>query len=133
MPESAQKPEPSATRPPQHDTEYAMPKATLPPAGSSPDQAVEHCVQAYDRAFKENQVKGRHYSACKSAAGEAFRLAMPSMGTLEGVIASIACVAHGLRIKVWISNEANELLYAAQVAMSAFKCARDKKGPPSPM
>ena len=50
---------------------------------------------------------------------KAYREAMPPLSGAQNIRDFIACVAHGMLMDVFSSEEASKLLYAAQVAASA--------------
>jgi len=104
----------------------AIPASQETPAPSdcpaiTPDEAVQRCMIAYQRAYNAAAAKGKHVSECREAGGEAFRLAMPSTGTLSEVLAFIACIIRGIHLRIWICREERNFFYAAQIAISAHR------------
>lgn len=97
------------------------------PAGITPEQAIDKCLTAYQRAYTAAAAKGEHISRCDQAGGHAFRLAMPSAGSLAEIQAFIACIIRGMHQEIWICNQARDLLCAARIAISAYKCESAKK------
>jgi hypothetical protein len=88
---------------------------------SSAATAVKRCMDAYKQAFRGAATMGAdEYTKCKAGA-DAYRLAMPCMGSPSEIRAFIACVAHGIAFEIWHARESTQLLYAAQVALAAQK------------
>jgi hypothetical protein len=56
----------------------------------------------------------------------AFKLALPGLGTIGEIREFIAAVAQGIALQFFDGREGSQLLYAAQVALSALE--REKKG-----
>lgn len=98
------------------------------PETSPANKAIAAAITAYHRAKEIATAKGEHPLRCRMAAKTAYRLAMPIMETREGIRAYIACVAQGLNLEVFNGNEASQMLYAAQVALSLAKTDTPKTG-----
>jgi hypothetical protein len=86
----------------------------------APEQnpAVALCYESYRRALDEASEK-------RMFTGKAFRLArfvylkaMPPLAGRENIRDFIACVTHGMLLKIIEPEEATRLFYAAQVAQS---------------
>jgi hypothetical protein len=105
----------------------ATPAVSSTESGIRPDQAVDICMTAYKRAYDAKAARGQNEWECEKAGRHAYRLAMPSTVTLEGVQGFIACITHGIHIGVWSLREPNQLLYAAQVALAAQQRAARKR------
>jgi hypothetical protein len=58
----------------------------------------------------------------------AFKLALPGLGSASKIKEFIAHVAQGVALGMFIGREGSQLLYAAQIALSAIE--REKKGKP---
>ncbi len=93
----------------------------------TPDQAIDKCITAYQRAYSAAAAKGEHISRCRVAGDHAFALAMPSTGSLAEVQALIACVIRGMLLEVWICRQAKDILSAARIALAALKSDSAKK------
>ena len=99
------------------------------PDGNSPgpEIALRRCCAAWKRAFKayaeENNDKEYPSSDFWGAklAGEAYRNAMPLLVGYRGARDFIACAAHGILIDAIPEKRANQLLYAAQVALATLR------------
>jgi hypothetical protein len=107
-----------------------VPVTVLPPppanAPESTAAAIARCRQAWQQAFAEYVKKNRrndgHLVQDKAArhAANAYRGAMPPLAGYEGVRDFIACVAYGMLIDAIPADRSGQLLYAAQVALSAL-------------
>jgi hypothetical protein len=94
-------------------------KSQQPTAEPAENPAVARCQAAWLHAKKV--ARTRRYTSYKtfSFANNAFSNAMPPLSTLESIRDFIACVAHGILIGVFSTEQSTRLLYAAQVAISA--------------
>jgi hypothetical protein len=54
----------------------------------------------------------------------AFKVNMPRMDTMDGVIEANACIVNGYLAGIFDGNEVSKLLYAAQIAGSLLRGAR---------
>jgi hypothetical protein len=88
--------------------------------------AVAHCREAWQEAFtsymsvnyaREGSL-AESFAAREAAA--AYRAAMPPLRDYDDITDFIACVAHGILIDAVPQERAGQLLYAAQVALSAL-------------
>jgi hypothetical protein len=91
------------------------------------DTAVRRCVKAYCEACDREDPK---YTGLDPAALDrvhlAYRHAMPYLlPDPDSIDAFIACVTHGLVIKVFEPAEASKLLYAAQVTLGSLRARRE--------
>ncbi len=108
----------------------SAPVTVLPPAPTAtPDStatAITRCREAWQQAFDEYMKKNARKDgpmAQGNAADEAaaaYRGAMPPLVGYEGIRDFIACVAYGILIEAIPSERSGQLLYAAQVALSAL-------------
>ncbi|MGD0733226.1 MAG: hypothetical protein ABR956_18320 [Terracidiphilus sp.] len=91
---------------------------------SSPRAAVRRCRAAWQRAFDEflADCEGDDFDRTLAAkpAGEAYRNAMPMLIGFNGIRDYIACAAHGILLGAIPKESANEVLYAAQVALTTL-------------
>ncbi len=62
---------------------------------------------------------GVHLKYAERISTQAYREAMPPLIDEEHIRDFIACVAHGMVLRVFEANEGSKLLYAAQVASQA--------------
>ena len=96
-------------------------------AATRPDDPAAVCFRAYAVQF-ESATDAQHKPAyCREYAAAAYRLAMPLMRDRQSIRDYISCVAQGVELRVWHGTEANQLLYAAQVALAALKEEQCKK------
>jgi hypothetical protein len=95
--------------------------------------AVNRCIAAYHNAYRASALANGDDWDRREAGKSAYRLAMPRAETVTDVQGFIACVMHGMNLGVFDRYEPNQLLYAAQVALTALKHKPVKKRPtPSP-
>ena len=86
------------------------------PAQQNP--AIAHCCDSFVRAFQEElAIEGNEHQA-EPSAQEAYRNAMPPLRGEEHIADFIACVAHGIILKIFQPAEASRLLAAARIAWS---------------
>ena len=104
-------------------------KATAPsqPVQHNPRQtraAIKRCMAAWKRVYKENLKYSEPTRAEKwlaaNRAGPAYCEAMPPLSGYENIRDFIACAAHGILIEAIPEKRANQLLYAAQVALASL-------------
>ena len=81
--------------------------------------AVALCYKSYSRALEEAEEQGRGRAAATLLAREIYRKAMPPLSGRENIRDFIACIAHGMLLRIIDSTEGTRLLYAAQVAQSS--------------
>ena len=97
----------------------------LPALNSSPKQAktaIKRCCAAWQRVFDAEMEGTEGDELDKSFAAEeaapAYCKALPPLAGYENIRNFIACVAHGILINSIPQKRANQLLYAAQVALA---------------
>jgi hypothetical protein len=113
-------------------TELTVIEATpAPPQSPQPSPkasraAIKRCVAAWKRVYQENLKHSKPTSAEKALAayraGPAYCEAMPPLSGYENIRDFIACAAHGILIDAIPEKRANQLLYAAQVALVSLNC-----------
>lgn len=100
----------------------------LPALDPNPKQAraaIKRCCAAWQRAY-DAYMQGKDCSngmtqVCAAHdAGPAYRRAMPPLAGYENIRDFIACAAHGILINAIPQDRANQLLYAAQVALASL-------------
>jgi hypothetical protein len=104
----------------------------IPSSESSPDSkqsraAIKRCCAAWQRAH-DAYLEGKEESSIKRAyavilAGPAYCKAMPPLAGYENIRDFIACATHGILINAIPEKRANQLLYAAQVALASLNHA----------
>ncbi|HET6207214.1 MAG TPA: hypothetical protein VFD98_10420 [Terracidiphilus sp.] len=82
--------------------------------------AIRRCYLAEKRSRRESRLQGLDIVETEINADEAYRKAMPELIGHENIRDFIACVAHGMVTCNVTAFQASKLLYAAQVALSAF-------------
>jgi len=86
--------------------------------------AIKRCCAAWQRAYEAKVAQGQGSSSQKIVAaflaGPAFRKAMPPLAGYDNIRDFIACTAYGILIEAIPEKRANQLLYAAQVALSTL-------------
>jgi len=106
-------------------TVEAVPLPAINPNSNSAKAAIKRCVAAWQRAFDaEMNNIGKCLGAeifAAHAAGPAYCGALPPLAGYESTCDFIACVAHGILLDAIPQQRANQLLYAAQVALSALQ------------
>ena len=86
--------------------------------------AIKRCCAAWQRAFnaflneKGDDEMARIVAARRAA--PAYCKAMPPLAGLNNICDFIACAAHGILIEAIPEKRANQLLYAAQVALASL-------------
>jgi hypothetical protein len=83
--------------------------------------AVRLCTDAYQRAYKTTLLKTNETYTAEKAGKKAFRAAMPTLVGYENIRAFIACVAQAILNDTIGEKDSTKLLYAAQVALSAYR------------
>ena len=96
----------------------------LPALDSNPKQAraaIKRCCAAWQRVYDAYMegTRGSGADAITAAheAGPAFCKAMPPLAGYESIRDFVACAAHGILIDAIPEKRANQLLYAAQIAL----------------
>lgn len=88
--------------------------------------AVRRCCAAWKRAYEaylrgtDRSNRTRIFAAHE--AGPAYCRAMPPLAGYENIRDFIACAAHGILINAIPEKRANQLLYAAQIALTSLHC-----------
>jgi hypothetical protein len=100
----------------------------LPALDSNPKQAraaIKRCCAAWQRVYDAYMegTRGSGADAITAAheAGPAFCKAMPPLAGYESIRDFVACAAHGILIDAIPEKRANQLLYAAQVALATLR------------
>jgi hypothetical protein len=102
----------------------AIPLPALDPNPKRSQAAIKRCCAAWQRAFDaylettDGDSTARVVAACE--AGPAYCKAMPPLAGYESIRDFIACTAHGILIEAIPQKRANQLLYAAQVALATL-------------
>jgi hypothetical protein len=86
--------------------------------------AIKHCCAAWQRAYDASmeKSKGNKMADVFAAheAGPAYCRALPPLAGYKSIRDFVACVAHGILINAIPEKRANQLLYAAQVALATL-------------
>ncbi len=99
-----------------------MPEFLPPAAPISPvSAAVDRCMAAYKQAYRAAGTIGADRDERHDAGCHAYRLVLPRTETQTDIQAFVNCVTHGIAIGAFEGQEPSQLLYAAQVALSAVK------------
>lgn len=104
---------------------FAPETAASTPAEAQPHRnpAVRRCLEAYTRTYKAELARrrGREFAEdeAERAAALAYRRAIPDFTDPESIRDFIACVTNGLVLSILFHGDATQLLYAAQVAITA--------------
>jgi hypothetical protein len=114
--------------PPQSATELTLVEAIpLPAIDLNPKQAraaIKRCCAAWQRSYDAymESTKGSSTDTIFAAhqAGPAYCKAMPPLAGYESIRDFIACAAYGILIEAIPQKRANQLLYAAQVALASL-------------
>ncbi len=85
------------------------------------NHAVARCCDAFNRTFKVNIAINQTKAAATECAATAFREAMPPLVGHDNIRDFIACVAQGILLGAFDSAQSARLLYAAQVALTAYR------------
>jgi hypothetical protein len=103
----------------------AIPLPALPPDPKRTQAAIKRCRDAWRRAYnaymkgKDGDCMAEVFAAHE--ANPAYCKAMPPLDSFESIRDFIACVAHGILINAIPQKRANQLIYAARVALSALR------------
>ena len=79
---------------------------------------VDHCCEAWERAFQATSAQGKTLYSCRADASVAYRKAMPPLSSYQSACDFVACVVHGLLIEAITETQGGKLLYAAQIVLS---------------
>jgi hypothetical protein len=109
-----------------------VPETALP--HSSTRAALRRCRAAWHRTYKEFMKNCRDPDSSDEAdaaesASKSYCNAMPLLAGPDGIRDFIACAAYGILIGAIPSDRSGQLLYAAQVALSALP----RKPPDTPL
>ena len=105
------------------------PPTTLPAPPTIADStqaALRKCRAAWQRAFNaslrscEGEPDSIDRSLAAKEAGNAYCGAMPLLAGPDGIRDFIACAAHGILIGAIPSDRSGQVLYAAQISLSAL-------------
>jgi len=101
---------------------------------ATPRAATRHCSRAWKRAYDE-YMREHDGEPCNTVFARreghaAFRNAMPVLGDRQSIRDFIACTAYGVQIGAINREQSGQLLYAAQVAITALPRERES-GPKS--
>jgi hypothetical protein len=102
----------------------AIPQPALDHNPKQAKAAIKRCVTAWQRVYdaymegKDGSGMTQFYAARE--AGPAYCKALPPLAGYECIRDFIACVAHGILIEAIPQKRANQLLYAAQVALATL-------------
>src|ERR1700760_4563432 len=102
------------------------------PPDSSPaieNTAIAHCCEVWELTRRQALNTGSSMVFARVAAHRAYQKALPPLAGQENIQNFIACVAHGMLIGAFLSEDGARLLYAAQVALTA---AHKRPTQPSP-
>jgi hypothetical protein len=104
----------------------AIPLPALPDLNPKQARAaIKRCCAAWQRAYDAYlEGTGRDKFDIITAAhraGPAYCKAMPPLAGYESIRDFIACAAHGILIDAIPQKRANQLLYAAQVALASLR------------
>lgn len=101
-----------------------QPVPALVPDPKQTKAAIRRCCAAWKRAYEaylegtDRSNRTRIFAAHE--AGPAYCRAMPPLAGYENIRDFIACAAHGILINAIPEKRANQLLYAAQVALASL-------------
>lgn len=103
----------------------AIPLSEFPSDDKRSRAAIKRCCDAWQRAFnkflKEKNVSGDAANVFAAhRAAPAYCQAMPPLAGYENICDFIACAAHGILLDAIPEKRANQLLYAAQVALATL-------------
>jgi hypothetical protein len=115
---------------PESATELTLVEAIpLPVIDPNPQQAraaVKRCCAAWQRSYDAYMEASKGSSTDKifatHQAGPAYCKAMPPLAGYESIRDFLACAAHGILIEAIPQKRANQLLYAAQIALASLHC-----------
>jgi hypothetical protein len=85
-----------------------------------PSMAVEACTRAFTEAAEKATAEGRSVDHSRKAAQIAYAMAIPPLTGADSIGDFIACVTRGMLLGAIPGPDATRLLYAAQVAHTAF-------------
>ncbi len=102
----------------------AIPHPALNPDPRKIGAAIKRCCaawrHAYNAALQGTPGSGMDKILAAHRAGPAYCQAMPPLSGGKNIRDFIACAAHGILIEAIPQKRANQLLYAAQVALASL-------------
>ena len=119
---------------PELASDETNPPSTPDPNPKQARAAVKRCCAAWQRVFDEYMKKNAKGSSTDKIfaaheAGPAYCRAMPTLAGYESIRDFLACAAHGILINAIPEKRANQLLYAAQVALATLNCEPKSRKP----
>jgi hypothetical protein len=87
----------------------------------SANPAIVRCCEAWSRGFQTEMTKSKNKVFASLTADNAYRNAMPPLSGRENIRDFVACTAHGMLIGAIRESKGRNLLYAAQIALAAFR------------
>src|ERR1035437_5182712 len=100
----------------------AIPQPVVDPNPKQAQAAIKRCCAAWQRSYDAyiGTSKGSSMDTIYAAhqAGPAYCKAMPPLAGYENMRDFLACVVHGTLIEAIPQKRANQLLYAAQIALA---------------
>src|ERR1035437_6556465 len=114
----------------------AIPLPALQPNHKQARAAIKRCCaawqRAYDASMEGNEANSMAPVFAAHEAGPAYCKAMPPLAGYESIRDFVACAAHGILMNAIPQKRANQLLYAAQVALATSIASRNRENPPDP-
>lgn len=92
---------------------------------SNAEAAIARCTKAANKARRDAEAQGATAKECRYRAVMAFKVTMPRMDTIDGCIEAVACAVNGMLAGFLDPTEVSKLLYAAQIAQSLLKGAKN--------
>ena len=90
-------------------------------SASTINPAVARCTNAWNQSYQQEFSRTRSEALAQHTARRAFSNAMPPLVGQENIRDFIACCAQGVLLGALDPQKSAKLLYAAQVALSAFR------------
>ena len=116
-------PTPESTPTPTHIE--AVPQPAVDTTSKQTKTAIKRCASPFRRAYEAylRSKPGDEYdkTIASQRASPAYCKALPPLVGRENIRDFIACVAHGILIDAIPEKKANQLLYAAQVALATLQ------------
>ena len=102
----------------------AIPLPARQPNPKKSRAAIKRCCAAWQRAYdaflEGKEESGTAKVVAAHRAGPAYCKDMPPLSGYESIRDFIACAAHGILIEAIPQKRANQILYAAQVALDSL-------------
>jgi hypothetical protein len=98
----------------------ATPRTEADFAPSLNNPAVALCNEVWVKIHHATWEKTRNLCSAARCAGQAYRLALPSLSGYQNICDFIACVGYGILLGAIKPDIGTKLLYAAQVALGAI-------------